>query len=142
MRLELSRRGDYAVRAMLSLADAGGGLEDALMTGASIASATGIPISFLPQVMGSLVHAGLVDGLQGRRGGYRLAVPAERISLLRIVEAAEGDSRRTTCILRGSPCGVDGICRVHPAFFAAQDALLAELDRATLASLALDAGTA
>jgi Rrf2 family protein len=131
MRLELSKRGDYAVRAMLALAD-----DDGLLTGGRIAERTDIPVSFLPQVMGSLVHAGLVEGLQGRTGGYRLARPASEISLLAIVEAVEGDSRRTTCILRGGPCGVDGTCRVHPAFFAAQEALLAELARATLASLA------
>jgi len=134
MRLELSKRGDYAVRAMLALADGGG-----LLTGGRIAHQTGIPISFLPQVMGSLVHAGLVHGLQGRTGGYRLAVDPATISLLSIVEAAEGDSRRTTCILRGGPCGIDGTCRVHGAFSAAQEALLAELAGASLASLT-DAG--
>jgi Rrf2 family protein len=131
MRLRLTKRGDYAVRAMLALADARGGL----LTGGQIAQETGIPISFLPQVMGDLVHAGLADGLQGRTGGYRLGRPAEEISLLGVVEAAEGDSRRKTCILRGGPCAVDGTCRVHDAFSAGQDALLAELANASLASL-------
>lgn len=130
MRLELSRRGDYAVRAMLALADGAG-----LLTGPRIAERTGVPISFLPQVMGSLVRAGLVEGLQGRAGGYRLARPPHDITLLGIVEAAEGDSRRTTCILRGGPCGTDGVCRVHDAFFGAQEALLAELAATTLGSL-------
>lgn len=132
MRMELTRRGDYAVRAMLALADTPRGL----VTGRELARRTGVPISFLPQVMGSLVHAGLVDGLQGRTGGYRLARPANAISLLAIVEAAEGDSRRTTCILRGGPCGADGTCRVHAAFFAGQEALLATLGAATLDGLA------
>jgi len=131
MRLRLTKRGDYAVRAMLVLADAGGGL----LTGSQIALQTGIPGSFLPQVMGDLVHAGLADGLQGRTGGYRLARPAGEISLLGVVEAVEGDSRRRTCILRGGPCGSDGTCRVHAAFSAGQDALLAALEGATLASL-------
>jgi Rrf2 family protein len=130
MRLELSKRGDYAVRAMLALADGGG-----LLTGGRIAHQTSIPVSFLPQVMGDLVHAGLVEGLQGRTGGYRLARSPEAISLLSIVEAVEGDSRRTTCILRGGPCGIDGNCRVHGAFYSAQEALLAELAGANLASL-------
>lgn len=132
MRLRLTKRGDYAVRAMLALADA----RDRLLTGSQIAADTGIPVSFLPQVMGDLVHAGLADGLQGRTGGYRLARPAGEISLLGVVEAVEGDSRRKTCILRGGPCGSDGTCRVHDAFSAAQDALLGELEGASLASLA------
>ena len=131
MRLELSKRGDYAVRAMLALAD-----DDRLLTGGRIAERTGVPASFLPQVMGTLVRAGLVEALQGRTGGYRLARPAAEISLLTIVEAAEGDSRRTTCILRGVPCGMDRTCRVHAAFFGAQEALLGELSGTTLASLA------
>ena len=130
--MELTRRGDYAVRAMLALADADG----ALVTGGQIARQTSIPISFLPQVMGDLVHAGLADGLQGRTGGYRLARAAGDVSLLAIVEAAEGDSRRATCILRGGECGADGQCRVHGAFFAAQEALLDQLAGTTLADLA------
>ena len=138
MRLELTRRGDYAVRAMLSLADAHG----SVVTGGRIASETGIPRSFLPQVMGTLVHAGLVDGLPGRSGGYRLARPARDVSLLAIVEAAEGDSRRTTCILRGGPCRQDGPCRVHDAFFAGQEALLTAIASATLADLDGVAGRA
>jgi Rrf2 family transcriptional regulator, iron-sulfur cluster assembly transcription factor len=132
MRLQLTRRGDYAVRAMLAVADA----EGALITGAQIARRTGVPPSFLPQVMGDLVHAGLVEGHQGRAGGYRLARPASSISLLSVVEAAEGDSRRTTCILRGGPCGADGHCRVHDAFFAGQEAMLTTLAATDLARLA------
>lgn len=131
MRMELTKRGDYAVRAMLALADA----RDGLVTGREIAQQTEVPISFLPQVMGSLVHAGLVHAFQGRTGGYRLARPAREISLLAIVEAAEGDSRRGTCILRGGPCGVDGTCRVHDAFFAGQEALLRTLARAKLSEM-------
>lgn len=131
MRLRLTKRGDYAVRAMLALADAGG----ELVTGGQIAHQTGIPVSFLPQVMGTLVHAGLADGLQGRSGGYRLARPAGQVSLLSVVEAAEGASRRSTCILRGGPCAADGTCRVHHAFDAAQEALAAELAAATLDTL-------
>jgi DNA-binding IscR family transcriptional regulator len=41
-----------------------------------------------------------------------------------VIEAIEGDSRRTSCVLRGGPCGSDGNCRVHDVFFAAQDALI------------------
>ncbi|HSM37763.1 MAG TPA: Rrf2 family transcriptional regulator [Candidatus Limnocylindrales bacterium] len=132
MRLRLTKRGDYAVRAMVALADAGG----SQLTGGQIAQRTDIPISFLPQVMGTLVHAGLVDGLQGRTGGYRLAQPASSISLLNVVEAAEGTSRRTSCILRGGPCRTNGTCSVHAAFSAAQDALLAELAAARLDGVA------
>jgi Rrf2 family protein len=131
MRLELTKRGDYAVRAMIALArdDAG------LMSARTIAAGMAIPPRFLPQVMADLVRAGLVEGVTGRSGGYRLSVAAAEISLLTIVEAAEGTSRRETCVLRGGPCGRDGTCAVHAAFCSAEEAMIGALDSVTLAEV-------
>src|SRR5262245_60645596 len=95
MRLQLTRRGDYAIRAALLLAQMG----DETISSSAIARATDIPERFVGQVMGDLVRAGLVTASIGRRGGYHLAQPAQEISLLQIVEAVEGDTRRRTCIL-------------------------------------------
>jgi Rrf2 family protein len=141
MRLELTRRGDYGVRAMLALADAAVG-GAAWSSVRSIADTMQIPPRFLPQVMQDLVRAGLVEARLGRGGGYRLARPAARIGLLEVIESVEGDSRRQTCVLRGGPCGRDGYCRVHGAFFGAQDALLAHLAGTSLADLAGSDGPA
>ena len=97
-----------------------------------IADEMAIPVRFLPQVMGDLSAAGLVSAETGRSGGYRLARPADQISLLDVIEAIEGDGRRRSCVLRAGPCGIDGFCDVHDVFFAAQDALLATLAGARL----------
>jgi Rrf2 family protein len=133
MRLELTKRGDYAVRAMVALART---RDDALIPVRRIADEMAIPVRFLPQVMGDLARAGLVSAVPGRGGGYRLARPAGQVSLLDVVEAVEGDSRRRTCILRGGPCGLDGTCDVHDPFFAAQDAMIAKLSAARLDAIA------
>ena len=133
MRLELTRRGDYAVRAMLALA---AGKSGQVTTGREIADQMAIPVAFLPRVMADMVAAGLVRSTTGRSGGYVLARSAEEIALLEVIEAVEGDSRRTTCVLRGGPCGQDGHCQVHDVFFAAQDALIERLRGVTLAALA------
>lgn len=135
MRLELTRRGDYAVRAMLALADRNSALPT---SGREIAAEMGIPFGFVSRVMGDLVSAGLVESTTGRTGGYILGRPATAISLLAVIEAIEGDSRRSSCVLRGSPCGRDGHCQVHEAFFAAQDALLEQLRQVTLADVVRD----
>jgi Rrf2 family iron-sulfur cluster assembly transcriptional regulator len=137
MRLELTKRGDYAVRAMLALARAPG---DRRTSVRRIAGEMDIPVRFLPQVMGDLVAAGLVEATTGRSGGYRLARPADAITLLDVVEAVEGDSRRRSCVLRSGPCGLDGHCDVHDIFFAAQDAMLATLAAARLADLPVRRG--
>ena len=131
MRLELTRRGDYAIRAMLALGRADG----RRLTTPAIAASMAIPVRFLPQVMGDLARAGLVRSIVGRQGGHELGRPPGSIDLLAIIEAVEGDSRRRTCILRGGPCQRDGVCDVHEPFGAAQDALRQQLSARSLDSL-------
>ena len=132
MRLELTRRGDYAVRAMLTLARPGAGQ----MTAAALAEATAIPSSYVPQVMGDLVRAGLVANRRGRTGGYALAAPPAEITLLAVVEAVEGNGRRRTCVLRGGACRRDGACDVHDVFYRAQEAAFGTLAAVSLADVA------
>lgn len=132
MRLELTRRADYAVRAAISLSRH----PETVVSGARLAADMQIPPRFVAQVMGDLVQAGLVVARTGRRGGYRLSRPPDEISVLAVVEAVEGDARRRTCVLRGGPCARDGVCDVHDVFSSAQDALLARLAAASLASVA------
>ena len=136
MRLELTRRADYGVRAMLALARHEG---DEPLSAARIAGSMAIPPRFVGQVMGDLVSAGFVEARTGRGGGYRLRRRPTEISILAIVEATEGDSRRRVCVLRNAPCSVDGQCDVHSIFQAAQDALIERLSAATLGSAVSDA---
>jgi Rrf2 family transcriptional regulator, iron-sulfur cluster assembly transcription factor len=132
MRLELTKRGDYAVRAMLALArETSGGL----LSARRISDAMDIPVRFLPQVLTDLQRAGLVEAAPGRAGGYRLSRAASRISLLDVIEAVEGDSRRQTCVLRGGPCGRDGHCDVHDVLFRGQEAMLEALAAESLADI-------
>jgi Rrf2 family protein len=130
MRLELTRRADYAVRAMLVLA-----ADPERLSATTIAARMAIPPRFLPHVMHDLVAAGLVAATAGRTGGYRPARDPASVTVLEVIEAIEGDSRRRTCVLRNAPCGLDGFCAIHHVFSAAQDALLDELGQATLADV-------
>lgn len=141
MRVTLSLRGDYAVRAMLALAEherAAAGLGDAVpepLSAGRIATRMRIPQRFVAHVLGDLVRGGLVVGSTGRKGGYRLARPAAAIDLLGIVDAAEPEDPSPRCVLRGIPCDPAGRCAAHDAFSGATAALRAELARTTLAGL-------
>lgn len=141
MRLTLSLRGDYAVRAMLALAeherDAGAheGAVPPRLSAGRIATRMRIPQRFVAHVLSDLVRAGLVVGSTGRHGGYRLSLPPEEVDLLRIVDAAEPGHLPARCVLRGIPCDPAGRCAVHDAFSGAGAALRGELARTTLASL-------
>jgi Rrf2 family iron-sulfur cluster assembly transcriptional regulator len=128
MRLDLTKRSDYAIRAMLALTMA----PDGLLSSRKIAEEMKIPPRFLPQIMGDLTRAGLVDAHPGRAGGYRLAQSPGAVTLLRVIEAIEGDPHRQICVMRGTPCGADGECGVHDVFYAAEGALIDKLGSATL----------
>jgi Rrf2 family cysteine metabolism transcriptional repressor len=82
----VSRRTDYATRAILALAVADGGplrLEE-------IADATGAPRSVLEQVMPTLRTAGVVRSVRGPHGGYRLNHTPEEITLESVVRLFQG----------------------------------------------------
>lgn len=139
MRLELTKRGDYAVRAMLALTRGAG---NGLLSARRISEAMDIPVRFLPQVLADLQRAGLVEAAPGRTGGYRLTRDPASVSLLDVIEAVEGDSRRQSCVLRGGPCGQDGFCDVHGVFFSGQEALRGTFAGASLEDLARRRGPA
>ncbi|HEX9712235.1 MAG TPA: Rrf2 family transcriptional regulator [Actinomycetota bacterium] len=130
MKIELGQTGDYAVRSVLALAVARRRLK-----GREIASQMQLPEKFLPQVLATLVKAGLVGSVAGPDGGYLLTRPPGEITLLQVVEAAEGPVRSRKCVLRGGPCRLDGTCAIHDAWFDAQAALAAKLSRTTFAEL-------
>lgn len=132
MRLELTRRGDYAVRAMLALADPDA---DPWLSVTRISVAMAIPERFLARVMRDLTGAGLVEARTGRNGGYRLARAASTISLLDVIAAVESVDPLRQCVLRGIPCGSSGRCAVHDTFTEARAALQVRLAEASLADI-------
>jgi Rrf2 family protein len=134
MRLELTSRSSYAVRAVIAVARAQASGR-AIVPAPEVASAMSIPPRFLPQVMSDLVRAGILTARIGRGGGYQLARPADQIAVLDIVEASEGDRRGVRCILRGTACGVGQVCDVHELFVGAQSALRERLAGATVADV-------
>lgn len=135
MRIELTLRGDYAVRAALAIVL----LDDGRPVSARrIAERMDIPSRFLAHVLTDLVRAGVVVGTAGRKGGYRLAAPPETLDLLRVVDAVEERGDPPRCVMRGGPCRRDGTCAVHDAFTAASTAMRRELAAVNLAALVAD----
>ena len=84
--MRVSAKVDYALRAAVQLAAAGEGPTK----GERIADAQGIPLKFLENILLELRRAELVGSQRGAEGGYRLAKPAEEISLADVIRAVEG----------------------------------------------------
>ncbi|HET8990021.1 MAG TPA: Rrf2 family transcriptional regulator [Acidimicrobiales bacterium] len=85
--MRVSTRGDYASRALLSLALRDDGSPTSVR---DLAERTGLPQPYLEQILLSLKGAGLVRSKRGVGGGYVLARPAHAVTLAEIVAAVDG----------------------------------------------------
>ena len=134
MRLKLSKRGDYVVRSAIALAT--GYNAPAPKKLRQISVEMGVPRTFVSQIMGDLVAAGIATSFFGANGGYRLTRSPAEITLLEVVEAGEGPLESDTCVLGDEPCHWESVCPLHETWTAATTAMRAELAATTLATLA------
>jgi Rrf2 family protein len=137
----ISKRTDYATRAVLALALADDGhavkLED-------LAARTAVPPSVLEQVMPTLRTAGIVRSERGAHGGYRLNRPPEEITLERVVRLFQGQLAPIGCATRSHPedCAMTLGCSLRFVWEAVRDATITALSETTFADLAERAGGA
>jgi Rrf2 family transcriptional regulator, cysteine metabolism repressor len=128
--MKLTRAASYALHAMVHIA---GEKPNKPIASHEIAQAHEIPERFLLKVLKPLVSAGLLYSVKGPHGGYRLARPANQITLLDVVEGVEGPIRgHTTFHSNGSSLSrrLDQIC--HQA----AESTRKQLGKVSLASLA------
>ncbi len=129
---QITRRADYAVRIMLTL---GAAPDGALVPASALAAATMVPQSFLYRITAQLVQAGLVRSSPGPAGGLALARPATEISVLHILEAADGPLCLNVCLVRPHECPRDRQCPAHGLWGRLQTEVAHQLGQATLAGL-------
>jgi Rrf2 family protein len=85
--LRISAKADYAVRAAVELAAA---TDDRPVKAERIATAQGIPLNFLENILGELRHSGIVRSQRGAEGGFMLAKPADKVTVADVMRAVEG----------------------------------------------------
>ncbi|MBU3078104.1 RrF2 family transcriptional regulator [Sphingomonas quercus] len=111
-----------------------------------LAAMQGVSPSLLAKIMPRLEKAGLVESTGGIGGGYRLASPADDITVLDVVDAVEGgrrlfecrEVRRNCTLFDGEPPAWSscGTCGIHAVMLRAERAMRAEMERTSLLSLA------
>jgi Rrf2 family protein len=119
---------------------------DGALPTARLAEYHGVPAAYLAKHLQAMSRAGLLESVQGPKGGYRLARPATEITVLEVVEAIDGDEPAFRCaeIRRRGPTArpareYKGMCGVHAAMNRADAAWRAELRTVTLADLMVSA---
>ena len=130
--MRLTRAGEYAVRCVLYLASQGAGM---LCARKDIARKMDIPDQFLGKIAQQLARSGVIEIVQGARGGFRLVVAPERVTLLEVVEAVIGEIFLNDCVMRPESCNRSHACAVHCVWAKAKDQLRQTLQEATFARI-------
>ena len=128
----LSSTSDYALRAILVLAQATDGRP---LRADEIARATGSPANYLAKTLNALAKAGLVTSARGPFGGFTLAIPADELTLARIVDCFDEPRPQTRCLLGSVPCDPRRPCTAHHRWTAVKNARRAALADTTVADL-------
>ena len=128
----LSRTSQYAMRAMLYIAEHG---SESPVLAKDIAQQTRIPRQYLSTILRDAVRAGLLKSSRGRGGGFKLARPNHRIRLLDIFKSYEDINAKTGCPFGQARCSDEKPCAFHDHWKPVAEAYEKMLRETTVADL-------
>jgi Rrf2 family protein len=130
--MQITRQADYAVRAVLYLADLG---DTGRAPTSQIARKQHIPPSFLAKIVSQLSVAGVLHTSRGARGGVSLARQPGDISLLEVIEVIDGPINLNECVTDPNACPYQDDCPVHEIWCEAQATMVKRLSDTTFGHL-------
>lgn len=137
--MKLTKRGEYALRALIDLAIATQAGRH-MLSQKEIAEKENIPLPFLEQIFLQLREAGLVDGKRGKGGGFFLAKPANNITLAEVVRLIDGPLAPISCasMTAYAKCGCpdEAHCGLRMIMLDVRNSISNILDRYTLEQVA------
>ena len=129
----ISTRGRYALRVMIDLAENGNGEYIAMK---KIAERQGISLKYMERILPVLTQNRIVEGVQGKGGGYRLTRKPEEYRVGEILRLTEGDLAPVSCLECGAaPCEKRGDCRTLPMWTKLHGMIAEYLDSVLLSDL-------
>lgn len=134
--MKLSLRGEYALRALLVLAE---NYSDAVLPTAVIALQQNVPKRFLEQILNDLRSGGFLESRRGVSGGHRLAKPPEKIVLSEILRHVEGALAPVSCVsekfYKACSCPDEATCPIRSVMKDVRESILGVVGKVTLAEL-------
>src|SRR5687767_14981585 len=134
--MKLSLRGEYTLRALVVLGLKFGPQVVPIQT---ISTNQNIPKRFLEQILNDLKSAGFLESRRGVAGGYRLAMPPDKINLASVIRHVEGALAPVSCVserfYRKCTCPNEAKCGIRSVMKEVRDAIVAILENVTVAEL-------
>jgi Rrf2 family protein len=136
--MKLSKRGEYALRALIDLGIASE-LGRPMLQVSELAAKEKLPVKFLEQIFTQLKAAGYVESKRGKRGGYSLAKPMKRIRFGKVIRLIDGPLAPIQCVSVTSyarcTCPDEAHCGLRMLMLDVRNAIARILDRYTLAEI-------
>lgn len=108
----ISTRGRYALRVLVDLAEH---RAEGYIPMKDIATRQGISLKYLERIIPQLSRHGIVEGVQGKGGGYRLVMEPSECQVGDVLRLTEGDLAPVACLAAGAtPCDKKDMCRTYP----------------------------
>lgn len=130
--LQVSRKVDYALRAMIYLAGLPEGTREPFK---EVAQKNEIPKDFLAKILKTLADRGLVTALRGPHGGVSISRLPTEISFLDVIEAVEGPVQLNLCLDDTKGCSLSTTCTMQAVWRAGQERMLDVYRATSLADL-------
>lgn len=129
----ISTRGRYALRVLIDLAE---NAQSGYIPMKDVAKRQGISLKYLERIIPVLTKHGIIEGVQGKGGGYRLTVSPEECKIGDVLRLTEGDLAPVACLECGAkPCDRAFECRTYPMWVEFYRIVNEYFDRKTLADI-------
>ena len=128
----VSTKGRYALRVMLDMAEQG---EGATVPLKDIAERHELSLKYLESIMPNLKESGLVTGVAGKGGGYKLSKPADQYTVGEILRVSEDQMAPVACLTGGFVCPKADTCKTLPMWKKLDDIMSDYLDTVKLTDL-------
>jgi Rrf2 family protein len=127
----INRDTDYAVKALLYIAQK----NPKRISVSELVDELDIPRPFLRKTLQTLNREGVLNSYKGKGGGFVLAMPPEKIFLIRLIEIFQKPVKLTDCIFKEKICSDVGTCPLKKRIDAIEQHVISELESITIASL-------
>lgn len=129
----ISTRGRYAIRVILDIAN---NQEEGYVPMKDVASRQGLSLKYLEQILPTLTKNKILEGVQGKGGGYRLVKPLDQYTVGDVLRATEKDLAPVSCLAQGAKeCERRSECPTIDFWEGLNEVINNYLDSKTLADL-------
>ena len=127
----ITRNSDYAVRALCCIAEQ----KEETVSVSQMVKSLEMPRPFLRKILQTLNKEGLLNSYKGKGGGFILALPPEKISLLDVMEIFQGTIRLNECKFKKSDCPYTNNCFLKKKIDEIEKEVIVKLKAITMASI-------